>query len=85
MLPISSFVIVGAIGLAQAVPIPREHRAALAAEPQAREEKLAALRGKARQRLAEDARWYGPEQIRDIEARYRAAAPRQPASTDRVD
>ena len=73
MLPVSSLVLVGAIGLAQAVPIPPEHRTAIAAQQRAREEKLAALREKARQRLADDARWYGPEELRDIEDRYRAA------------
>ena len=73
MLPVSSFVLAGAIGLAQTVPIPQEHRTAIAAQQRAREEKLAALREKARQRLADDTRWYGPEELRDIEDRYRAA------------
>jgi hypothetical protein len=73
MLPISSLVLVGAIAMTQAVPIPPEHRTAITAQQRARDEKLAALREKARQRLAEDARWYWPEEIRDIEARYRAA------------
>src|SRR6186713_2917438 len=72
MLPVASFVPASAIGLAQAAPVPQKDRAAIAAQ-QAREETLAALREKARQRLAEDARWYGPDEIRDIEARYQAA------------
>ena len=73
MMPISSFVLAGAIGLVQAVPIPLEYRTAIAAQQRAREEKLAALRERARQRLADDVRWYGPEELQDIEERYRAA------------
>jgi hypothetical protein len=73
MLPVSSLVLVGAIGLAHVLPIPQERRTAIAAQQRAREEKLAALREKARQRLADDARWYGPEELQDIEDRYRAA------------
>lgn len=43
------------------------------ASPQlTREERVAALREQAQRRVAEDARWYGPEEIQDIESRYRA-------------
>ena len=74
-----SAILAGSLFLAQAPATPQDTRAVAAmAQDTAREARLATLREKARQRLADDARWYGPDELRDIEWRYQSAHPTWP-------